>query len=178
MFVKEYYPIEEENTMAAFKRFADGETITKQQRMQNNIDAYTKTKAKPKIAVRMKSYFPVTRKAPRKSKKGAKKSARKMVIVEPGKRVEKYDLINNLAQAQADITSAILLAEKLISQRMNCRRSCPARLVGPLLTSREKMKFMEYRFLNIFWFEYKCILNLRWHCSTRMLYRTLCHTRC
>ena len=104
MFVKEDDPIEEENTVAAFKRSADGETLTKQQRMQNDIDAYTKTQVKPKIAVRMNPDFTVTRKAPRKSKKGGKRSASKMVIAELGKRVEKYDLINNLAQAQAGIT--------------------------------------------------------------------------
>ena len=59
---------------------------------------------KPKIAVRMNPDFPITRKAPKKSKKGGKKSASKMVIGELRKRVEKYDLINNLAQAQAGIT--------------------------------------------------------------------------
>ncbi len=52
----------------------------------------------------MNPKFPVTRKALRKGKKGAKKSAGKMVIAELVKRVEKYDLINNLAQAQAGIT--------------------------------------------------------------------------
>ena len=39
MFVKEDDPVEEENTVAAFKRSADEETLTKQQRMQNDIDA-------------------------------------------------------------------------------------------------------------------------------------------
>ena len=90
--------------MAAFKRSADRETLTKQQRIQNDIDTYTKTQVKPTIAVRMNPDFPVTRKAPRKSKKGGKKSARKMAIAELGKSVEKYDLINNLVQAQAGIT--------------------------------------------------------------------------
>ncbi len=60
MFVKEDDLIEEENTVAAFKRSADGETLSKQQRMQNDIDAYTKTQVKPKIAVRMNPNFPVT----------------------------------------------------------------------------------------------------------------------
>ena len=58
MVVKEGDPIEEENTMAAFKRSANGETLTKQQRMQNAINAYTKTQLKPKIAVRMNSRLP------------------------------------------------------------------------------------------------------------------------
>ena len=104
MFVKEYAPVEEENTAAAFKRFADGETLTKQQRMQNDIETCNKMQLKPKIAVRMNSDFPITCKAPKKSKNGGKESASKMVIAEFGKRVEKYDLINNLAQAQASTT--------------------------------------------------------------------------
>ena len=103
MFVKEDDLLEEENTVAAFKGSADGETLTKQQRMQNDIDAYTKTQVKPKIAVRMNPDFPIAHKAPKKSRKSGKKSASKMVIAEPGKRVEKYDLINNLSQVQAGI---------------------------------------------------------------------------
>ncbi len=69
MFVKESDPVEEENTVAAFKKFAEGETLTKQRRMQNDIDAYTKTQVKPKIAVRMNLSFPIAHKAPKKSKK-------------------------------------------------------------------------------------------------------------
>ena len=69
MFVKEGDPFEEENTVAAFKRSADGGTLTKQQMMQNDINAYTKTQMKPKIAVRTNPEFPITRKAPKKSKK-------------------------------------------------------------------------------------------------------------
>ncbi len=53
MFVKQDDPVEEENTVAAFKRSADGETLTNQKRMQKNIEAYTKTQVKPKIAARM-----------------------------------------------------------------------------------------------------------------------------
>ena len=49
MFVKEDDPIEEENTVAAFKRSAGGETLTEQQRMQNDIDNYTKTQVKPRL---------------------------------------------------------------------------------------------------------------------------------
>ncbi len=48
--------------------------------------------------------FPTTRKVSKKSEKSVKKSAGKMVIAELGKRVEKHDLIHNLAQAQAGIT--------------------------------------------------------------------------
>ncbi len=58
MVVKEDGPIEEENTVAAFKRSADRETLTKQQRMQNDINAYTKTQLKPKIAVTMNPRLP------------------------------------------------------------------------------------------------------------------------
>ena len=104
MFVKEDDPVEEGNTVAAFKRSADRETLTKQQRMQNYIESYNKTQVKPKIAVRMNTDFPITRKAPKKGKKGGKKSASMMAIAELGKRVEKYDLTNRLAQAQAGIT--------------------------------------------------------------------------
>ncbi len=51
-----------------------------------------------------KACFPITRKAPKKSKKSGKMSAGKIVIAEFGKRVEKYDLINSLAQSDACIT--------------------------------------------------------------------------
>ncbi len=103
-FVKEGKTVEEENSVAAFKRTADGETLTMQKRMQNDIDTYTKTQVKPKIAVRMNPDFQITRKIPKKNRKGVQKSASKMVIAELGKRVQKYDLINNLAQAQSGIT--------------------------------------------------------------------------
>ena len=73
MFVKEDDPVEEESTVAAFKRSADGETLTKQQRVQNEIDAYTKTLVKTKIVVRMNRDFLIARKAPKKSKKRGKK---------------------------------------------------------------------------------------------------------
>ncbi len=131
-FVKEDGPVEEEHTVAAFKRSAGGETLSKQQRMQNGIDAYTNIQVKPKIAVRTNPDFPITRKVSKKNRKGVKKSASKMVIAELGKRVEKYDLINNLAQAQAGIIFGHIARGILISQRMNCRKSYPARLVGPL----------------------------------------------
>ena len=104
MLVREDKPVEEENTVAAFKRTADGEILTKQQRMQNDFDAYTKTQIKPKIAARKNSDFPITRKIPKKIRKGVKKSASKMLIAELGEVVEKYELINNLAQDQAGIT--------------------------------------------------------------------------
>ncbi len=48
--------------------------------------------------------FHITRRAPNKNKKCVKKSASKMLIAEIGKRIGKYDLINNSAQAQAGIT--------------------------------------------------------------------------
>ncbi len=66
MFLKEDDTVDEVNTVAAFKRYADGETLTKRERMQNDIDAYTVTQVKPKIAVRMNSELPRT------SKKGWK----------------------------------------------------------------------------------------------------------
>ncbi len=47
MFVKEDDPVKEENTMAAFKRSADREMLTKQHGMQNNIYAYNKAQGKP-----------------------------------------------------------------------------------------------------------------------------------
>ena len=71
--------------------------------MQNDFDTYTKTEMKPKIAVGMNPEFSITRKIPKKNRKGVKKSSNKMIITEIGKRVEKYDLLNNLAQAQAGI---------------------------------------------------------------------------
>ena len=103
MFLQESEPAVAEDTVAAFKRTADGETLTKQQRMQNDIEAYEKAQAKPKITARVNPDHPVTRK-PSKKKRSGKKSASKILIDALGKRVEKYDLINNLAQAQAGIT--------------------------------------------------------------------------
>ena len=44
------------------------------------------------IALRMNSDFSITHMAPKKRKKGGKKSASKMVIAELGKRVEKTTL--------------------------------------------------------------------------------------
>ena len=49
MVVKEDDPVEEENTVAAFKRSVDGETLSKQQKMQKDMDAYTKMQVKPKL---------------------------------------------------------------------------------------------------------------------------------
>ena len=51
--------------------------------------------------------FPVTCKAPQKSKKGGKNYASKMVLAELGKKVDKFDLINKLAQAQAQAQADI-----------------------------------------------------------------------
>ncbi len=72
--------------------------------MQNVIGACNNSQVKPKIAVRVNPDFPSSRKVSKKSKTSVKKSAGKMVIAELGKRVEKYDLIQNLAQAEAGIT--------------------------------------------------------------------------
>ncbi len=84
--------------------------------MQNDIDANTKTTVTPKIAVRINSEFQATRKIPKKSKEARKKSAGKMIIAELGKGFEKYDLINNFAQAEAGTTFSHI-------SRMSCRRS-------------------------------------------------------
>ncbi len=104
VFVKEDDPVEDEHTVAAFERSVHGETLTKQQRMQKDIDTYTKMQVKPKIPVRTNLDFPIIRRVPKKNRKGVRKSASKMVIAVLAKRVEKYDLINNLAQAQTGIT--------------------------------------------------------------------------
>ncbi len=132
MFVKEDDPVEEEHTVAMFKISADGETLIKQKRMQNDIDAYTKMQVKPKIAVTTNPDFPITLRVPKKTRKGVKNSASKMAITELGKRFEKYDLINNLTQALAGITFGHIARGIFISQRMNCIKSYPARWVGPL----------------------------------------------
>ncbi len=122
MFVKEDKPVEEENTVAAFKRSADGETLTKQQRMQNGIDAYAKSQTKSKIAARMNSDFPIARKASKKSKKSGKKSAGKMIVAELGKRAETYDLINSLAQAQAGITFVHIASGNIVYTKNELQR--------------------------------------------------------
>ena len=84
MFPKEHDPVGEENTVTTFKRSADDKTITRQQRMQKDIDAWNKTQLKPKISVKMNPDFLLTRKARKKSKKGWKMSASKMQIAELG----------------------------------------------------------------------------------------------
>ncbi len=68
MFVEEDYLVVEDNTIAAFKRTASGETINKHQRMQDDIDTYNKTQVKPNVAVRANPDFPVPRKARKKNK--------------------------------------------------------------------------------------------------------------
>ncbi len=52
---------------------ADRERVTKHKRMQNDIDAYSKTHAKRKSALRLDPNFQLTRKSPKKSKKSGKK---------------------------------------------------------------------------------------------------------
>ena len=66
MFVQENELVQEDNTVAAFKRSEDGETLTKQQRMQNDIDAYNYSQVKPKIGGRVNPDFPSTRKVSKK----------------------------------------------------------------------------------------------------------------
>ncbi len=66
MLEKESDSIEEENTAAAFPRSADGATLTKHRRMQDYIDAYTKTQVKLSIALETDFDFPVTCNAPTK----------------------------------------------------------------------------------------------------------------
>ncbi len=90
--------------MAAFKRAADRKTLTKQIRMQNDIEVYNRTQTKPSRTVRVNPDFPVTRQVPMKGKKSAKQSAIKVVIAELWKRVEKWDQFNSLAQVQADMS--------------------------------------------------------------------------
>ncbi len=114
--------------MAAFKRSADGETLTKRQRMQNDIEAYTEMQVKPKIAVRMNPDFPITRKTPQKSKKGGRKSVGKMVISELGKRVKKYDLINNLALAQAGMPFGCIARGDIYFAKNELQRIVPGKV--------------------------------------------------
>ena len=90
--------------MAAFKRAADRKTLTKQIRMQNDIEVYNRTQTKPSRTVRLNPDFPETRQVPMKGKKSAKQSAIKVVIAELWKRVEKWDQFNSLAQVQADMS--------------------------------------------------------------------------
>ncbi len=105
--------------MAAFKRSADGETITQQQRIHNDIDVSNKISVNPKIAVRMNPDFLTTRKNERENKKSVKKSASKLIIAVLGKRVENYDLINNDTHAQAGIAFSHIARGILSSPRMN-----------------------------------------------------------
>ncbi len=105
MFVKEDHPVEKDNTAATFKRAAALEALTKQKRMQNDIDPYNKAQVKPKIAVRINPDFPIIHKTMKKSTKVEKKSTSKLVIAELGKRVEKYDLIDNLANTKQLLNS-------------------------------------------------------------------------
>ena len=72
VFVKEDDFVEEDNTVAACKRSANRETLTKQQGMQNGMDDCNKALLKQKVSVRLNPYFPITRKAPKKCKMSGK----------------------------------------------------------------------------------------------------------
>ncbi len=59
LFVKADDSVEEDDTVAVYKSAASGEILTKQHRMQNDIDAYGKTQAKPKVTVKNEPGFPI-----------------------------------------------------------------------------------------------------------------------
>ena len=61
MFVQENELMQEDNTVATLNQSAERETLTKQQRMQNDIDIYNNSQVKPKIAVRVNYDFSSTR---------------------------------------------------------------------------------------------------------------------
>ncbi len=101
--------------------------------MQKDIYDYTKMQVKPKIAVRINPNFQITGKAPKKSKKCGKKSAGKMLIVELGKKVEKNELINNLAQAQASITFGHIARGDIDFFKNERQRVLPGKIDGDIV---------------------------------------------
>ena len=95
--------LEEEEAVAVFKRSANGETISKQQRMQNDIDEYANQGPKAFTRVNKDPDFPIHPKKSRKSRKNVKKSKVKAIIEALEHRVEKYDLMSSLARAHSGI---------------------------------------------------------------------------
>ena len=168
MFLQENELEQENNTVAVFKRSAGGETLTMQQRMQNDIDVYNNSQVKPKIGVRVNPDFPSTRKVSKKSKKSVKKSAGKMVIAELGKRVEKYDLIRNLAHAQAGITLGQIARGDIDFAKNELKRILSGKLGRAVVNFAGKD---EVHGISISRHLLRCITNLRWICSTLVPYR-------
>ena len=104
MFLKEEETILEDGAVAVFNRTGDEETLTKQNRMQYDIEAYKKAQVKPRVAVRVNPGHTVTQEVNKRKKKSSKKSACKVLIDALSERVQKYDLIYNSVLDQADIT--------------------------------------------------------------------------
>ncbi len=68
---------EAEETVAAFKRSADGETLTKQQRMQNDIEEHTGIKISPFVRPRKNLDHPIRRNSQTKKSRKKGKNPRK-----------------------------------------------------------------------------------------------------
>ncbi len=102
-FMKKSDPVAADNTVTAFKRFSNRETLTKHRRIRNDAKILNMTKRKSKTAVWMNPYSLFTRKTLKKGKRSGKKSGSKIITTEHKKKVENYDFMNNTVQAQADI---------------------------------------------------------------------------
>ncbi len=72
---------EAEETVAAFKRSADGEALTKQQRMQNDIEEHDGTKISCSVEPRKNPDHPIRRKSHTKNtkKKGTKSKSKSLI---------------------------------------------------------------------------------------------------
>ncbi len=83
-----------------------------------------------------------------------------MVIAELWNRVEKYDLINNLAQAQASITFGHIARRDIDFTKNDLQRILSGKMGRAVMNFAGKDGFMEYQCLDIFWSGYRYILNL------------------
>ncbi len=92
-------------------------------------------------------------------------------------RVEEYDLINNLAQAQADITFGHIARERNDFANTELLRILSGTMGRAVVNFAGKDGFVQHQCHDIFWSGYRYILTLRRKCSTQVLYQTLCNMR-
>lgn len=77
--------------------------MTKQKRLHNDLDTYTSTKVRPTIQPSKNTDFTLCQNAPTESKKKRTKLKSRALSEVLGQKVEKFDLMNSLAQESEDI---------------------------------------------------------------------------
>ena len=95
---------EDDETVAAFERSTTGETLTKQQRMQNDIGEYNKPVTRTDPRTKFKPDPPALREMRKRGKKTSRKPTGEALTQAFSKCVKKHHLINNLAQVLPGIT--------------------------------------------------------------------------